>query len=186
MNFNAKIMRLFIFHILIIIANGLFAQEIVGISANYDNSFEEWIIFTADEEVEGILEQRWAMNNDWSQWDYEIDDNRGSITLRWKNDPSQWEVRGYESTVSCQTKWKGDFTEWRITDNNKTLTLRPRWSNDFNEWGIREQSYGNFQIYTNWKNDPRDWTIVDELDEDVSIDLKMALIFIAVFHSLPK
>ena len=82
--------------------------------------------------------------------------------------------------------WSNDFREWRISNNSISLTLKSKYGNTFDEWIVREDNYGHFAMYTNWEGDPREWEIVDELDEDVSLEMKMALVFIASFHSFPK
>lgn len=160
------------------------AQYLTGIATRYNDSFVEWNFYTDLEEEEGELRLRW--DNDWSEWDYRLEDNSGSIKLKWKDNPGEWELRGNNRIVSARILWNNDFTEWRITDNSISLTLASKWKNLFDEWKIRESSHGNFEMYTNWERDPRDWTIIDELDDEVSYEMRMMLMFIVVFHSSPR
>ena len=162
------------------------AQYLTGIGTKWSDEFTEWTLYTEDEEVEGDLIMRWQFQNDPSEWDYRLQDKTGSIRLIWKKDPNRWEIRGEGKVITARTLWKNDFREWRITDNSKTLTLRSRYGNSFNEWLVKEKKHGSFEMYTSWENDPRDWNIVDDLDESISFPMKMALVFITVFHSSPS
>lgn len=85
-----------------------------------------------------------------------------------------------------QMKWKGDVTEWRIKSGNEILTLESKYKNNLEEWSIKEEKYGKFEIYTTYEQDVRDWEVIDELDEKVSIHAKMAMLFIVLYHSTPK
>ncbi len=172
-----------VFLLLPIVAN---AQYVTGIGTKWSDDFTEWTIYTDGEEQEGELTMRWQMNGDWSQWDYRIGEETGSIETKWKNDFSQWEIRGGNEIITVRMVWPNDPREWRLTNNTITLTLKSRWSNSINEWRLKNDTYGIFDIYTEWENDPREWNIVDELDEDVSIHMKMALTFLSIFHSIPK
>ena len=181
------------------------AQTPSSISTRWNDSFVEWEIYAvlprdstreetdddseeADESLYGELKLRWLnIRDDYSEWDYEIGDERGTIRQKWKDDPSQWELRSYSgSVVSMRTAWPGDFNEWRVTDNSISLNLKSRWTNQFDEWLVDDQNRGRFYIYTMIERDPRDWTIEDSLDESVSQSVKLALIFLTVFNGSPK
>ena len=41
-------------------------------------------------------------------------------------------------------------------------------------------------MQTEWENDPRDWNIYDELDERVSLEMKLAMTFITIINSAPR
>jgi len=158
----------------------------VGIASKWSDEFTEWEIFTDDEDVVGELTMRWQLQGDYSEWDYRIDEEIGSIKMKWKDDPSQWEIRGYDEIVTAKMLWTNDIREWRITNNDITLTLKTRYGNILDEWMVRGDDYGNFGIFSTWEGDPREWEINDELDEELSLEMRMALVFISVFHSFPK
>lgn len=162
------------------------AQWLTGVATKWNDSFIEWSVFTENEEEEGSLEIRWKRQLDWSNWDYQVGDEYGSIRQSFSNDPSQWVIRGSEDVITARTRWVNDFREWRITDNSTTLIFRSRWKNNFNEWLLADEQYGNFAVLTTWSDDPREWEIVDELDEDISLTMKMAMVFIAIYQSSPK
>lgn len=165
----------------------IFSQvELYGIGTSWDDSYKEWILYTADEEVEGELSLRWAANNDWSEWDYRIDEESGSIKQKWHNDPSQWELRGGNEIITIKTKWSNDITEWRISTGSINLTLKSKYRNQLEEWELTTKTYGKFEMYTTYENDPRDWEIIDELDEEISLPMKLALMFVVMYNSTPK
>jgi len=179
------------------------AQALSGISARWSDSFVEWELYASvsdttqteeadseapDEELYGEMKLRWLnLRDDWSEWDYNLDDQRGTIKMKWKDDPTQWELRTYDgAVVTMRAAWNNDFTEWRVTDNSVSLTLRSRWTNLLDEWQVEDATRGNFYIYTVYRGDPRDWAIEDGLDDSVSQHIKMALVFLTVFHSTPR
>lgn len=178
-----SILVFFIFHISIFSVQ---AQYLTGMSTSWSDSFVEWEIFTDDEELNGELKMRWQMQEDWSQWDYRLDDAIGSIKQKWKDNPNEWEVRGDNKVITARTIYRDDFREWRITDNSKTLRLKTRFGNNGNEWILEGKDYGFMEIYTEWENDPRDWIIVDELSDDVPLPMKMAVVFLAIYQSSPR
>ena len=115
------------------------------------------------------------------------DDLRGTIKQKWKDDKTQWELRTYDgSIITMRAAWANDLTEWRITDNTTTLLFRSRWTNQYDDWGLKDQKYGQFHLYTLRSRDPREWAIEDSLDATISLPIKMAMVFLAVFHASPK
>lgn len=182
--------KILVLAILSILAMQAQAQYLTGISSYYDDSFTEWRFYSINEEEEedeGELKITWQLReNDWTEWDYRIGDAIGTIKLKWKDNPEEWELRGNNSIVSARTVWPGQFEEWRITDNTTTLTLKSKWSNQWDEWLLRSSNNGNFFMYTSYERDPRDWVIEDELDDKVSFEMKVMLMFVVMFHSTPK
>ena len=168
------------------------AQYLTGLSSYYDDSFIEWRFYTmneaeAEEEEEGDLKITWQLrDDDWTEWDYRIGDAFGTIKMKWKDNPEEWELRGNNSIIGARTVWPGQFEEWRITDNTTTLTLKSKWANQQDEWLLRNSNNGDFAMYTSYERDPRDWVIVDELDEKVSFEMKVMLMFVVMFNSTPK
>lgn len=195
--------------LLLFCASGLRTQTLSSISSRWSDSFVEWDLFAvwpdtlaapdslrvADEENDepeeqlfGDLKLRWLnVRDDWSEWDYNLNDQRGTIKLKWKNDPTQWELRTYDgSVVTMRAAWPNDMTEWRITDNTHTLTFKSRWTNTYDEWLAKDPNLGTFYLYTLRTRDPRDWAIEDRMAETISLPMKMAMTFIAVFHTSPR
>jgi len=179
------------------------AQTLSSISARWSDSFVEWELYVSapsaepseeangeapDEELYGELKLRWLnLREDWTDWEFNLGDERGTIRMKWKDDPSQWELRTYSgAVVTMRASWNNDPTEWRVTDNNFSLTLRSRWTNQFDEWLVQDNNRGSFYLYTMTEGDPRDWAIDDRLDASVSQPMKMALIFLTIFHSTPR
>ncbi len=162
------------------------SQVLHSFATKWSNSFVEWHFYTEDEELEGELNMKWLMQNDWTEWDYRIGETFGGIKRKWKDNPNEWELRGRNRIVTARTIWTGDMREWRITDNNRTLTLRSKWGNQTDEWELRDRQYGKFYMYTRYERDPREWEIVDELKSEITFEMKMMLAFIVIFHSSPK
>ena len=162
------------------------AQIVTGLATYWSDSFREWIIYTDDENEEGELRLRWADSGNWKEWDFRLGEISGQIRQKWPNDPNAWELWADNETVAARTVFPNDFREWRITDGQHTITLFCRYGNTFDEWSVRSSNAGNFEMYTQWQGDPRDWVIVDELGPTVSLPTRMMMAFIVAFHSSPK
>ncbi len=167
------------------------AQWLTGVTTKWNDSFVEWTLFAEaaddeEEEMEGDLQLRWPSRNDWTEWTYDIGDENGSIKQTFKNRPGQWDIRGFGKTITARTRWNNDFSEWRITDNSTTLIFKSRWRNNINEWSLNDETHGSFALRTEWDDDPREWRVYDDLDEEISMPMKMAMVFIAIYHSSPK
>lgn len=184
------------------------AQIITSVSTRWSDSFVEWEIYAVmpqdtsdagteegdddseppEEELYGELKLRWLdVREDFSEWDYELGGQRGTIRQKWKDDPTQWELRSYDGNViTMRTMWSNDPTEWRVTDNSITLNLKSKWKNQFDEWLVDDLTRGRFYLYTITERDPRDWAIEDALNAEVSQSMKLALIFLTVFFGSPK
>lgn len=178
----------------------LHAQTISTVSTRWNDSFVEWDVYASEGQDEaestdppeevlyGELKLRWLnVRDDFSEWTYELNGERGTIKQKWKNDPTQWELRTYTGdVVTMRASWSNDFSEWRLTNNSFSLTLGSRWKNRLDEWLTDDPNRGKFYIYTLREQDPRDWAVEDNLSEEVNEPMKMALIFLAIYHSTPK
>jgi hypothetical protein len=176
------------------------APSMTTISCRWQDSFTEWEIYSTlrqadleegeevDEELYGELKPRWLnVREDWSEWDFELGGQRGTIRQKWKDDPQQWELRTYTGAIiTMRTSWNGDFKQWRISDNSVTLNLKSKWTNQLDEWLVQDDNYGNFYMYTLRSRDPRDWAIDDKLYPEISEEMKFAMVFIVIFNSMPQ
>ncbi len=162
------------------------AQILTGLSARWNDDFSEWLILTDDEDVEGELNMTWRMQNDWSSFDYRIEEGAGTIKIKWRDNPNEWETRGDNEIITARTRWKDDPREWRVTDNDKTFLLKSKWGNNANVWQIKNEEYGYFEMYMNYRDDFREWVIIDELGEEVSLAMKMTMVFLVMYNSTPK
>lgn len=140
------------------------------------------------EELYGEFKLRWLnVREDWTEWDFDLGGERGTIRAKWKDDPTQWELRTYTGAiVTMRTAWPNDNTQWRVTDNTVTLLLKSRWTNQLDEWLVQDATHGKFYLYTLNRQDPRDWAIEDGLDATVSDAMKLAMVFLTVFQSTPR
>lgn len=164
----------------------LSGQVLTGLGSKWNDEFTEWIIFTEYEEVEGDLNMTWRMQNNWTSFDYRIEEASGSIKTKWGDNPTEWETRGDGEIITARMRWKGDPREWRITNNDQTFYLKSKWGNNPNVWLISSNDYGYFEMYMTYKNDFREWDIVDELSEEVSLPMKMTMVFLVMYNCVPK
>lgn len=178
------------------------AQVISGVSTQWSDSFVAWDLFSeeiiepatdsTEAEVEeyktGEIKQRWIdVKEDWTEWDMEINGRQGTIKMKWKNDPTYWELRTFDGDIiSMKTIWPGDYTQWRISNGDFSLDLKSRYTSDFGEWNVDDSKRGKYTISVQYTNDPRDWAVRDELEEEVPVAMKAAMIFLVIYHSSPK
>lgn len=177
---------------LLVIVTQVTSQDVIGLGTRWSDSFREWEVHTADDYRTGTLELRWNLppipggREDWTEWDFRLGDTTAQIRLKWNDDPNLWEIRCLGVTVTARTTWNNDFRQWRISDGTHRINWQSRYGNIRDEWIVREEDSGFFSVYTYWEGDPRDWVVVDELDEDVSYAMRVAMIFLAIFNSIPK
>jgi hypothetical protein len=183
---------------------GLLLFSFSTLSTRWSDSFVEWEIYAwaepdstltdddvdvePEEELIGEMKLRWLqVKEDWSEWEFQLRGERGTIKAKWRNDLTQWELRTYSGQViTMRTAWPNDNTQWRITDNSVSLLFKSRWTNLFDEWQCEDKAHGNFYVSTLRRNDPRDWAIDDQCKESVSEYLKLAMMFITVLQCSPK
>lgn len=173
--------------LLLLFVQTLSAQVLTGFNTRYNDAFVDWEIYVDSlDDAAGNLTMTWQHPDDWTQWSYRLGDKSGNIKTKWQKDISLWEIRGDNKTVSAQMMWSNDPREWRITDNKFSLELKCRFSGNFNEWIVDDSKHGSFRVFTRYENDPRDWIIEDELAPSVSLPMKMTLLFLVLFNSVPK
>ena len=171
-----------------------FTQHLTDARTRWADSFVEWILYSTPDtaqneepqpEETGKLALRWPNSHDFSEWDIEQDDLRGTIKQKWKNDPNRWELRADGEAITIKTRWDGDFTEWKITDDTRTLHLKTRF-NSPDEWLTTSSEFGRFYMYSLFRGDPRDWAIEDDLSPEISRAMRLAMVFVVLFQSSPK
>ena len=165
---------------------GLQAQSVIGIGTVYNNSFREWTITTDDEDITGELRMRWSFRDDWTEWDLRIGDLSATIEQKWDDDPNLWEIRCNGVVVNAKTTWPNEFNRWKLSDGSHQYNWGTRYFNDRERWFITDRGQDSFEVSMYYDGDPRDWTVTDNLPADVSDAMKLAMIFLAIFHSSPK
>ena len=162
------------------------AQELIGFSVEYGDTFIEWEVIPSDEDIDlGELNLSWPYKSDWNDWEYQIDGRVGNIRQKWINRPDEWELIDGDYIVSIKNQWRGNLTIWKIKCDDFTLRFESKYHNLADEWTLVSDKYGAFDIYTEYEGDPRDWIIEDNLDENVPLALKMAMVFISIHYSVP-
>ena len=162
------------------------AQDIIGIGTRYVDSFREWTITTEDDDVKGELRMRWAFRDDWTEWDVRIGDISATIEQKWRDDPNLWEIRCDGVVVNAKTTWPDEFNRWKLNDGNHQFNWGTKFFNQRDEWKTDSRTNEYFQVYTYWEGDPREWVVIDELPDDVSNAMKIAMIFLAIHFSSPR
>lgn len=182
--------KFLIFAILMVIAtaySSLKAQQILGLSTKFSNSFVDWVVYTDDENLDGTLALRWANLNDWSGWDFRVGELYGSVDQVIKDDFNRYNMRANNKIITIQTIWQNDFFHWQIT-TPEGIILQLTCENPTNpqEWELHSDTYGLFRIYTAWENDFREWAVEDNLVPEIDQYTKLALMFAAVVSATPK
>jgi hypothetical protein len=163
------------------------AQILTGFSSRHSDAFVDWDLYVDSlDGSAGNLTMTWQHPDDWTQWSYRIGEHSGNIRTKWQKDFNQWEFRGDGKVVSAQTIWSGNFREWRLTNNQFSIELRCKFGNQSNDWLVDDGKRGYFRAYTQIETDPRDWIVEDELDPSVPLAMKMALVYLVIFSSVPK
>lgn len=163
-----------------------FTQRLTGIDTRYSDSFREWIIYTDTPGREGELVLRWPAPDLWDDWNYRLEESAGRIRLKWPGRLDEWEVRGSGNTATVRAVWRDDPREWRFSGPLYTFNWKSVYGNTFDEWQTDERAPGYFGLYTAYEGDPRQWIIIDELDESVTLAEKLLLLFTALYQSTPK
>ena len=171
---------------LILIPHLLCSQAIIGLGTRYNDSYREWTIVTDDEEIVGEMHMRWAFRNDWTEWDLRIGDITATLQQKWKEDPNLWEIQCGDVIVNARTTWPGVFNRWKLNDGKHQFNWGTKYDNMRDEWLIDVRSEDLFKVHTYWTSDTRDWVVEDNLPEDVSMAMKLAMIFLAIHFSTPQ
>ena len=177
--------KLFLATILAIFSWQAYGQSITGLETKWNDSFREWVIYTEGDSIEGSLDIIWKLNDDWTEWQFELGAFSGQAKLGF-NDPNYWEFRSGNDLVTARTVWSQDFSEWRCTDGTHIIRLRSKYQDLPAIWYSEGEEYGYIDIYREYEQDPRVWLVEDHLDPDISELFRIALVFLAVFHSTPR
>ncbi len=161
-----------------------YGQAILGISAVWDDNLTEWKIYGETEESDGTLEIKWPLNNDWTEWEFEIYHLDGDVMMPRNNVFEYWEMRNGSDLVTIRTQWPGDTRQWTVRYKGIKLNIATRYGNIADEWIVDSKQYGYWSMYTEYEGDPRDWIIEDELDPEIDVIMKMALVHIALVSSI--
>ena len=164
------------------------AQSFTYVHTRYADAFTHWELYTDQnpQRPTGSLELTWQFDTNWTEWNFRIGDTSGVIRTKWPDDPNLWELRSLNEVVTIRTVWPNDPRIWRIMHDGRTYTLRSKWANAPTEWNLQDHPDGAFDIVMYDELDPRDWEIYDEMDLSVSLPVKIALLFIAIYHATPK
>lgn len=163
------------------------AQELIGLSVEYADTYREWNVIPADEEIDiGKIQLSWPYNDTWTDWEYEVANRFGTIRQKWINEKDNFELIDGEYIVTIKNQWRGDLSDWKISFDDFTFRFESTYNNIADEWEMKSKDYGTFFIYTEFEGDPRDWIIEDYLSPEVPLAMKMAMIFVTIRYSAPR
>lgn len=164
-------------------ANG---QRLISFSSKWNNQLNEWEFETDENPNAGEVRMQWTINNDWTDWSIRLGDETGRLKFKWPDNPNEWELRMGGQIITIRTAWRDRFNEWVVSSDEGRFTIRTVYGNSLEAWETLNRTDNYMGFYTSWEGDPRNWTVVDEMKEEVSIYTKIALTFIPILHSIPR
>ena len=179
------IYRFRLIFLFLLLGCSLNAQLITQMSTAWDDRINEWIIYTDDVDIEGILEPKWILDNNLTAWKYTLGEiTSGDIKREWEENPNSWIVITENGKrITAKTIWRNDFTEWEIKANGRAYRLKTKYKGNPNHWLIKQSEEEEFHVVMNRNYDPRDW-IVEDFIEEGSHDLAITITFLAMINSL--
>lgn len=161
-------------------------QQLLAINSKWNNKLNEWEIATSEDEYAGEIRMQWTLQNDWTDWSIQLGNQTGRLKTKWQDNPNEWELRMGGKIITLRTAWRGKFDEWNIISDQGRHTIKTTYGNSLESWETLNRTDNYLGLYTTWEGDPRKWTVVDDMKEEVSIYTKVAMAFIAILHSIPK
>ncbi len=161
-------------------------QRLLSFSSKWNNQLNEWEFETDQSATAGEIRMQWTIQNDWTDWNISMENESGRLRLKWKDNPNEWELRLGGEIVTIRTAWRDKYQEWVVTSDSGRFTIRTVYGNTLEAWETLNKTDNYFGLYTSWEGDPRKWTVVDEMKEEVSMPTKLAVAFIAILHSIPR
>jgi len=162
------------------------AQRMTGAFIKFTNTFREWTIVTEDEDLRGELRLKWIHTNDWTAWDFTLGDTFATIEQKWTEDPNLWIIRCNGVTVNAKTAWSNEFLRWKLNDGKNQFNWESKYSNQRDEWELETRKEETFKIETYWEGNPTEWIIEDNLPDDVSMAMRIAMLFLTLHFSSPR
>ena len=189
-NFRSKgVMRILFVGLISIFGLSMHAQVyLTKVNSVWDDRMTEWEIHgvdTSENEVRYSLSLTWPLKRDWAEWSISGEDFTARIRPKWTGDYSNWELRTNLGIISMRQRFSGDLTQWSISQGNRRIVLKTRYRQNANDW-IVERNPDLWYMYTEYVDDPRDWLIEDFAEEELSLSLRMAMVFISLWQSIPK
>lgn len=164
------------------------AQNIYGASSRFDDSTREWIIYFSEEGEEseemGLLEPRWLLNNDDTEWVFRVGELDGYVTQANKPNRNRWTMRAGSELVEIRTIFPDDYNSWRITNNHFSIDIQARDPLMRESWEMRSQHYGSLDVFTVVEGDKRDWEMAYQVDSKVTPLMMMAVLFVTIYSAV--
>lgn len=162
------------------------AQAISDIHARYDDSIEEWNVFSFDDEMEAFssIELNGVARADLYLWDVRIGEYTGQIKRKWRDKNNFWEFRINNHIYTAQCKWTNDFSQWVIKDSQKIYDLATNSFSDYIVWSFKYKKEILWTIEAISNNDFRDTQLFYEDNDEALrlVELQLFSSFIAIYH----
>jgi len=158
----------------------------LGASASYNDSFRSWEIYTVDSTDIGyteLLDLKWPLRNDWTEWKWETEEEVTYLQQTYRNNDSQWSHRVYLNPITMKAKWRNDPRIWTISYGDEKFIWKTAY-NLTDQWVYDDKDYGYFEIITTYENDARDWEILDQ--SSLPNEVKRSMIFISLYVASPR
>ena len=157
------------------------------VHSRWDDRYNEWeILGMADEEELMIrVSLIWPLKNNWEEWRIDGDSVSGTIKTKWRGDLSQWELRTRNEIIMVSQDDRDDVNRWEIREGTYSEILSTLYYNNSNVWHV-PQRRDNWLMSTEFNNDSRDWRVEDYMENKSSVAFRLAMIFIALWQSIPK
>lgn len=181
--------HIFAIIIIIVFTNHLRAQYLLSFHTEWDDSFKEWLVIVEENDstiVEGSIDIRWSMDNDFDTYDIRIGENFGELKQVYKNNPTHWQLILNGQMVTITQTWPRDVGAWKMSIGKQTLNMNTRYSQIYDDWTIENHNLGQFNVYTETIGDTRDWIVDDFLNNDIPFVLRLAAAFVPIIVSSPK
>ena len=182
-------MRFLFIIILLFLLYPLHGQiQFTNLNSVWDNRLDEWIITGYDVEEEVVefqLSLTWPLRNNWDEWRISGDSYTATIRQKWRGNDSHWELRNSSEIVQIRQTFRGDPSQWDILSGGKRVSLSTLYRNNANDWVIARNQQ-DWHMYSEYIDDPRDWLIEDYSFDELTDSMRMAMIFISLWQSIPK
>ncbi|MEL7119617.1 MAG: hypothetical protein AAFO07_09255 [Bacteroidota bacterium] len=152
----------------------------------WSNSYKEWTIQDSLENNIGEIRMTWQLQNNWLDWSIDLNRQVGRLKVKYQDNPNQWDFRIGKEIININTVFPNQFNEWILSDGKFKISIRSIYNDNLEAWEITDDKHGYFAIITSWQGEFRDWTIIDELDEAISPNFKIAMAYLPILFSLPE
>ncbi len=170
-------------------------QDLRYFSTFYSDSFKKWqteyVVDPFQEEIEideGRFGITWELNDDWTEWNYESGDLRGSVYIKGHQSSPYFELinQDQESLIS-RVVWPRDYSKWKISNDSTYFELEQKFSFDNEEWVLTDDKRKPVCTFiTITEGDKREWAVEFHTDEVIEFEIQQLCSLIIIYVVCPK